>query len=57
VFNGSRFRNEIAPRMREFWATIDGRPAKPIPEARVKYAKKINGVVQPNGIRRELVPA
>ena len=57
VFNGSRFRNKIAPRMREFWATIDGRPAKPIPEARVKYAKKANGVVQPNRILRDLVPA
>ena len=24
VFNGSRFRQEIAPRMRDFWARIDG---------------------------------
>jgi poly(3-hydroxybutyrate) depolymerase len=31
VFNGSRFRNEIAPRIREFIRSIeaDGKPAKP----------------------------
>jgi poly(3-hydroxybutyrate) depolymerase len=29
VFNGSRFRKEIAPRIREFIAMIDGKPAKP----------------------------
>ena len=29
VFNGSRFRNEIAPRMRNFIAAIDAGPATP----------------------------
>src|SRR5208337_1704053 len=29
VFNGSRFRKEIAPRIRKFIALIDEKPAKP----------------------------
>ena len=29
VFNGSRFRNEIVPRIRKFVAAIDAGPAKP----------------------------
>ncbi len=29
VFNGSRFRQEIAPKMRRFWADIDAMNAKP----------------------------
>ncbi len=48
IFNGSRFRKEIAPRMREFWAMIDGRQAKHLP-AKVNAAKKSNGVKKPNG--------
>jgi PHB de-polymerase C-terminus len=28
IFNGSRFRNEIAPKMRKFWADIDAMNAK-----------------------------
>ncbi|RBP11138.1 poly(3-hydroxybutyrate) depolymerase [Roseiarcus fermentans] len=39
IFNGSRFRNEILPRMRDFWAAIDGKPAKVIPPARVTKSK------------------
>ena len=29
IFNGSRFRNVIAPKMRKFWADIDAMNAKP----------------------------
>ena len=43
IFNGSRFRNEIVPRMREFWAAIDGKPAKAIPPAKVNSAKSKTG--------------
>ncbi|MBV8594084.1 MAG: polyhydroxyalkanoate depolymerase, partial [Caulobacteraceae bacterium] len=39
IFNGSRFRKEIVPRMREFWARIDGKPAKFVPPAKVISAK------------------
>ncbi len=39
IFNGSRFRNEILPRMREFWAAVDGKPAKVIPPAKVTRSK------------------
>ncbi len=51
IFNGSRFRNEIVPRMREFWAAIEGKPAKFIPPAKVNSAKSKAG--KGNGVRRD----
>ena len=39
VFNGSRFRNEIVPRMRGFWAMIDGKPTQAVPPTKVNSAK------------------
>jgi poly(3-hydroxybutyrate) depolymerase len=42
VFNGSRFRNEIAPRIREFMAATDA-------GARSAKAPKLNGSRRPKG--------
>ena len=50
IFNGSRFRKEIAPRLREFWAMIDGREAKHLP-AKVNAVKKSNGAKKGNGVK------
>jgi poly(3-hydroxybutyrate) depolymerase len=46
VFNGSRFRNEILPRMRNFWAMIDGKATQMVPPTKVNYAKA-NGAKKP----------
>ena len=50
IFNGSRFRHEIAPRLREFWAMIDGREAKHLP-AKVNAVKKTNAAKKGNGAK------
>jgi poly(3-hydroxybutyrate) depolymerase len=39
IFNGARFRREVAPRMRNFWASIDGQPETSLPTAKVRAAK------------------
>ncbi len=57
IFNGSRFRNEIVPRMRGFWAMIDGKPAKEIPPAKVKTVKKAPGAAVRKEGKRALEPA
>src|SRR5574337_661102 len=45
VFNGSRFRHEIAPKMRVFWAMIDGmaKAAKPNGAAQLNGSFSLNG--------------
>ncbi len=43
VFNGSRFRNEIAPLMRRFIAMIDEKPAKSNGAGKTNGAGKANG--------------
>ena len=49
VFNGSRFRNETVPRIREFIAMIDEKPVKP---ARPNGAGKAVVAGEPNGSKR-----
>jgi poly(3-hydroxybutyrate) depolymerase len=48
VFNGSRFRKEIAPRMRTFWAMIDDM-AKPARAPKPK-SKGVGGRAKPVGV-------
>ncbi len=55
VFNGSRFRKEIVPRIRQFIGMIEDkavRPAKPNGAGKPNGAHKPNGDHRPNGTKR-----
>jgi poly(3-hydroxybutyrate) depolymerase len=59
VFNGSRFRREIAPRVRDFIAMIDkmAKPARSNGASKSNGAGKTNGAGKPNGARKIPVDA
>jgi len=52
VFNGSRFRREIAPKMRAFWGMIDdmAKPAKPAAAVRIEVPAKPNAVARRHAV-------
>ena len=52
VFNGSRFRKEIVPRIRQFIAMIEDngvKPVKPNGVGKPNGTSKLNGAHRPNG--------
>ncbi len=59
VFNGSRFRNEIVPKMRKFWADIDAMNSRPkvSREETTAESGETDGVTKELEALKQLVPA